>query len=263
MVDWLSAVIGVLGTIGAYFLARIIDLVLGHFFDTSFFGKIWRVIVKSIKKFQTRWHPITVCFNFRIRFEPSEPKEVKRDLSFVFRELSEKHKEKIHFSPLKWTEDDRLGSINVTFNEREYSVDMQIETEYREDYERELSNNTQVSETSESVAFSIEVDFPFKFIEQMLFSLNTLTNFLSEQLKETMGYIRFGKGLFTIAPIKADLTMDNWIKEKQFEVSLNLKSKENIAVNLYPTKAEIVFPSLQIDENVYDYLKATILNYYL
>lgn len=263
MVDWLSAVIGVLGTIGAYFLARIIDLGLGHFFNKSFFGKIWRAIVKSIKKFQTRWHPITICFNFRVRFEPSEPKKVKSDLSFVLQELSEKHQGKIHFSPLKWTEDDKLGSLNVTFNEREYRIDMQIETEFREDFGRETRNNPKVFETSESVAFSIEVDFPFKFIEQMLFSLNTLTNFLSEQLKENIAYVRFTKGLFTIAPIKADLTMDNWIKEKQFEVSLNLKSKENIAVNLYPQKAEIVFPTLQIDETVYEYLKATILQYYL
>lgn len=205
-----------------------------------------------------------MCFNFRIRFEPSEPKKVKNDLSFVLQELSEKYKDKIQFTTPKWTEDDRLGSINATFNEREYRIDMQIETEFREDFESELrSNINKVSETSESVAFSIEVNFPFKFIEQMLFSLNTLTNFLSEQLKENFAYVRFSKGLFTIAPIKADLTMDSWIKEKQFEVSLNLKAKENIAVNLYPKKAEIVFPTLQIDENVYEYLKATILNYYL
>jgi hypothetical protein len=97
----------------------------------------------------------------------------------------------------------------------------------------------------------------------MLFSLNTLTNFLSEQLKESLQYVRFSKGLFTISPVNVDLTMDNWIKEKQFEVSLNLKAKENIAVNLYPKRAEITFPTLQIDENVYEYLKATILNYYL
>jgi hypothetical protein len=263
LVDWLSALIGVLGTIGAYFLARIIDLILGHFFNKSFFGRIWRTIVKSIKKFQTRWHPITTCFNFRARFESSELKKVKEDLAFVLEELSEKHKGKINFSPLKWTEDDKVGSVNATFNEREYRIDMQIDTEFKEELESELSDNIKVSEVSESVAFSIEVNFPFKFIEQMLFSLNTLTNFLSEQLKENFAYVRFTKGLFTIAPIKADLTMDSWIEEKQFEVSLNLKAKENIAVNLYPKKAEIVFPTLQIDENVYEYLKATILNYYL
>lgn len=263
MVDWLSAVYGALSVIGAYVLARIIDMILGYFFKKSFFGKIWRGIVKAVKKFQTRWHPITMCFNFRARFESAEPKKVKGDLVFVLEELSEKHKGKINFSPLKWTEDDKVGSVNATFNEREYRIDMQIDTEFKEELESELSDNIKVSEVSESVAFSIEVDFPFKFIEQMLFSLNTLTNFLSEQLKENLAYVRFTKGLFTIAPIKADLTMDSWIKEKQFEVSLNLKAKENIAVNLYPKKAEIVFPTLQIDENVYEYLKATILNYYL
>jgi hypothetical protein len=97
----------------------------------------------------------------------------------------------------------------------------------------------------------------------MLFSLNALTNFLSEQLKDNLANVKFSKGLFTIAPIKADFTMDQWIKEKRFEISLLLRSRENITVNLYSKKAEVIFPTLQIDESVYEYLKATILNYYL
>ena len=45
--------------------------------------------------------------------------------------------------------------------------------------------------------------------------------------------------------------------------SFSLKARDKILVNLYPKKAEIIFPTLQIDEKVSEYLKATILNYYL
>jgi len=97
----------------------------------------------------------------------------------------------------------------------------------------------------------------------MLLSLSSLTNFISEQLREALPIVKFSKGLFVIAPIQADFTMNHWIKEKQFDVSLLLTARDNILVNLYPKKAEIIFPTLQIDERVSEYLEATILNYYL
>jgi hypothetical protein len=69
-------------------------------------------------------------------------------------------------------------------------------------------------------------------------------HFITAQLKEILPVIYFSKGLFTIAPIKADFTMKHWIREKHFDVSLLLKARENIIVNLYPKKAENVFPTL-------------------
>jgi hypothetical protein len=76
-----------------------------------------------------------------------------------------------------------------------------------------------------SVAFSIEVDFPFKDIESMLLSLSSLTNLIKEQLKDTFSIVEFSKGLFTIAPIKADFTVNHRIKEKRFDGSLLLKAQ--------------------------------------
>ncbi|MCJ7430175.1 hypothetical protein MUO83_03015 [Candidatus Bathyarchaeota archaeon] len=42
-----------------------------------------------------------------------------------------------------------------------------------------------------------------------------------------------------------------------------LKAQEKVLVNLYARKAEIIFPTLQIDDRVAEYLRETILNYYL
>ncbi len=68
--------------------------------------------------------------------------------------------------------------------------------------------------------------------------------------------------LFTHEPIKGKISIDEWIKKKNFEVTLLLKGKDNFSIKLYPQKAETLFPSLQIDEKVSDYLRETILNYY-
>lgn len=265
MTDLLSFVYGVLGSIATIVLMKIVDLFLEHFLNKTLFSRIWTTITREIRKLQTRWNPIVMCFQFRTKFEPSEPMKVKEDLTKLIEFLSEKYRGQMTYSPLTWTDTDRIGSINVTFNEREYRINMQISSEYSDyELEKEVFKDTkEVVEISDSVSFSIEVDFPFKSIEPMLLSLGSLTNFISEQLKEVIPVAEFSKGLFTIAPIKADLTMDDWIKEKHFDVSLLLRARENIMVNLYPKKAEIVFPTLQIDEKVSEYLKATILNYYL
>lgn len=265
MVDVTSLVYGAIGTILSIILMKIIDVVLGHFLNKTFFSKIWVLISKSVKKFQTRWRPITMCFQFRIKFESRTTMNIKEKLNELFENLSEKHKGHIVFSLLTWTDTDRMGSVNVKFNEREYKIGMHIDSDFKEiELEEEVFENKEnISEVSESVAFSIEVNFPFNSIEYMLLSLTSLTNFITDQFKEILTVVGLSKGLFTIAPVKTDFTMNHWIKEKQFDVSLLLKARENIIVNLYPKKAEIVFPTLQMDEKVSEYLKATILNYYL
>jgi hypothetical protein len=266
VVDLVSLAYGIVATIAILIIMKIFDMILEHFLDKTVFSRIWTATTQALKKFQTRFNPIVMCFKFRVKFEPSEPTRVKNDLMTLVESLAEKHKGQLTFSPLTWTDDDRIGSVKVTFNEREYGIDMHISSEFKEfEPEQEIFEEAKASETevSESVAFSIEVHFPFKSIEPMLLSLTSLTNFLSQELKESFPIVGFSKGLFTIAPIKGDFTMDHWIKEKKFDVSLLLKAQENITVNLYPKIAEIVFPTLQIDEKVSEYLKATILNYYL
>jgi hypothetical protein len=265
MTDFSSFAYGVLGSIVTVIAMKIVDLVLEHFLNKTLFSRIWAAIARAYKKFQTRWNHIVMCFQFRTKYAPRESMKVKEDLTKLMELLSERHRGQMTFSPATWTDTDRMGSVNVTFNQREYRINMHVSSEYR-DYEpgEEVFKDTEdATEVSDSVAFSIEVDFPFKSIEPTLLSLSALTNFISEQLADVIPVVEFSKGLFTIAPIKSDLTMDDWIKEKNFDVSLLLKARENIMVNLYPKKAEIVFPTLQIDEKVSEYLKATILNYYL
>ena len=265
MTDLTSLFYGVLATLTTLIVLKIVDIVLEHFLDKTVFSKVWAAITKSVKKFQTRWNPIVICFQFRIKLEPSTPTKIKENLIKVVESLSERNKGQVAFSALTWTDTDNAGSVNAAFNKREFRIDMNLSYEYRNyDPEKEIfKDNEEISEFSDSVAFSIEVNFPFKSIDPMLLSLSSLTNIIGEQLKETFPIVEFSKGLFVIAPIKADFTMDHWIKDKQFDVSLLLRAKEKILVNLYPKKAEIIFPTLQIDEKVSEYLKATILNYYL
>lgn len=261
MVDTVSALYGVFSLVLAYFIARIVDLTLGYFFDKSLFSKIWKKIVISFRKFQTRWHPIILNYKFRARFEPINPIEVKHNLELALQCLTQINKGRIQVSAIKWDEENKLGSLDITFNKREYKIDLQIDTEFSESLENIVTEKSTI-EVSTGVSLNVSIDFQFKHLEAALFSLNTLMNFLREKLTENILQLKYSKGIFEIKPKKARLKLDDWIKEKKFEVSLNLKSTEQITINLYPEIAQVIFPSLQIDENVYTYLKAIILNYY-
>lgn len=266
MVDLLSLVYGALATLGVIVLLKVIDIVLEQAINKTIFSKIWAWMSKNFKKFMTRLKPIRVCFQFAVRTEPNEPSRVRESINLFIDSLSRKHQEYVKATPISWNDDNNLGSVRLLYNEREFRMDIQIRTEYRDfDPEEEIfdSSINKASTISDGIAFSVETDFPFHLLDQMLLSLSALTSFIKEELKETISIMEFSKGMFTLAPIKGDFTIDDWIKKKQFDVSLLLKAQENILVNLYPKRAEIIFPSLQIDDRVSEYLRETILNYYL
>jgi len=267
MVDLLSIFYGactfVLLTI---IIPKAVDAILGHFLNEKVFSRIWTWMTKTFKKFLTRLEPIKTCFQFRIRFEPRELSEVKTKVRQLIEDISKKRGEQIKFSPLTWNEADDIGSTKALYNRREFGMDIYTSIEYRDfDPEQDIlkvSKKT-FSSFSDSIAFSIEADFPFQELDQMLLSLSALTSFIKEELNEKLPIIEFSKGMFTLSPLKGDFTVDHWIKEKKFDVSLLLKARERILVNLYPKKAELIFPTLQIDEKVSEYLRGTLLNYYL
>lgn len=67
-------------------------------------------------------------------------------------------------------------------------------------------------------------------------------------------YCQYSKGTFVITPIKGELTLDQWIKKENFDVSMLLKSKEQILVDFYADKAKLTTPHLGIDSTIAHYL---------
>jgi len=266
MVDILSYIYGVLTVLGTLVLLKIIDIILEQLLNKTIFTRIWTLLSKNLKKFLTRFKPIKTYFQFRVQFEPCEINTIKESIVRLFSSISEKYPELVGFSSIMWDDDNIACSVNVNYNEREFRMNICIDTEYHDfDPEEELlrpyKKGTFVF--SDSVAFSIEVVFPFHMLDQTLLALSAFTSLLKEGLTEHFSITKFSKGMFTIAPIKGDFTIDHWVKEKQFDVSLLLKAREKVLVNLYPEKAEIIFPTLQIDDKASEYLKGTLLNYYL
>jgi hypothetical protein len=259
--DWLTALYGALVPIVAYVVGRATDAFLGYFYDKTPFATIWKRVVRKIKIFRTRWHPIKIHFHFRVMLKPAKPEEVRAMISSITANISRQNKGQIVFSSLLWSEEREQTSFDILYHSKEYSLEFDLATEHR-DGESE-TEEFEVTQICDSVAISLEASFPFNSFESALFDITSIVDLLDEQLKHNEFWKKTSNGLFTIEPTKADFTIADWVKEKKMSVSVTLKSKENIDIHLYPNKAEIDLLSLHIDGSVYDYLKATILEYYL
>lgn len=265
LVDLMSLFYGALIFLGGIVLLKVIDIILEQALNRTFFSRIWAWTAKAVKKFMTRLKPIRIRFQFAVRLEQTEPSRVKKTINQFIDSLSEKHQEYIRLTPISWNADN-VGSTRVTYNAREFGMDIQIRTEFRDFDPEEQSLDYELnkgSEVSNGIVFALEVDFPFHLLEQMLLNLGSLVGVIKEDLTETVSIREFSKGMFVLEPIKGDFALNGWIKKKQFDVSILLKAQERILVNLYPKKAEIIFPTIRIDDRVSEYLRETILNYYL
>jgi hypothetical protein len=170
----------------------------------------------------------------------------------------------MEFSPTSWTQDD-MGNSKIVYNGRRFSLGMMInhcDTEPNVDFGDGECYSTQTL-TTQGVYFSIETQFAYHELDKMLLGLGALLNLIKDDLKESFLVMQFSKGMFTIEPIKQQLKIDEWIAKKEFDVSLILKNKDKVTINLLPKKLEVIFHTAQIDDKVSEYLKEVILNYYL
>jgi hypothetical protein len=241
---------------------KLIDMILEIFYKKTVFGKMWFWVSKGLKKLWTRLKPIRISFQFSARMEDTEIEKVKGTLDLLANSIVKK--QQIHLSPIAWT-DDNIGSTKIWYNQREFRLEMAMNSSSA-DLIDEGENDECVTKTTmcvEGVSFRLETDFPFHELDSMLLSLGALSNSIKEEFKEAIMVMQFSKGMFTIEPLKREIRMDEWIGKKNFEASLVLKGQDEVIIKLLPKKAEVVFPSMQIDDKVLEYLKEAILNYYL
>jgi hypothetical protein len=93
----------------------------------------------------------------------------------------------------------------------------------------------------------------------MLFS-----RFLREAAQDLLQVRSVTDGRFVVSPINNNLTLDDWIKKDQFDVSLLLESEDGrSSVEFYSDRAVISSPHTDVDDMTVEYIRATLLNYYL
>ncbi len=261
LVDLQTLLYGALIGLGTLVGMKLIDVVLGALLDKAIFTKAWHWLAKNFKKQITRFRPIRLRYQFSARIESTQIVKAKGNLDLLSESIAKK--QQMDFTPTSWTQDD-IGSSRIVYNGRQFHLNMTINHCYLEpnlDFGDTECLSTQALAT-QGIYFCLETEFPYHELDKMLLGLGSLLNLIKDELKDCFLVMQFSKGMFTVEPLKQQLTIDEWVKKKQFEVSLVLKSNDKVTVNLLPKKLEVLFPLAQIDDKVSEYLREVILNYY-
>ena len=262
MVDIWTWAIGVLTAFATLVGLKVIDMVMEKVYDVTIFGKVWHWLLIKFKQLATRFKPIRIRFEFSTAIEATNLDKIKSSMSFLTTAIA--RKQQITFSPLVWSDDNSFGSSNIQYHDKDFFLkistsELSSSPVLLEGEDALLSSDVMVTE---DLYFVLETRFAFHELQEMLLNLGALLSSIKEEVKDSVLVSHFSNGLFTLEPIKGKIKIDEAIKQKDFEVSLLLKGKDKITIRLLPNKAQIVFPTLQIDERVLEYLKFVILNYY-
>lgn len=255
----LENIYGALGLLSIYIGLKVIDLIAEHVFHRAFFGPFYQYIKRQIKIFQTNANPIHVDFQFKIRITPQYLDDAKTLVRKMCNHITKDSKGRIDLPTPTWSDDGSCGNVNIAFGKLHYILSITLIRNY-ERIDKEGNIN---SIPIDNIAVSIGVDFPFSSLSDAVMNLSVINSFIRQAMLREVPNAKFSKGTFVVAPIKGELTLDQWIKEKKFDVSLLLKSEDQIIVDFYVDRAELTTPYFEIDASVVQYLRGILLNYYL
>jgi hypothetical protein len=256
--------IGFLTAIGAWFFMYIFDKLLKYAIDKVFFTWIWNYIKRWVRILMTRANPIETEFVFSIVFNEEKINDSVDKFKQIIQSISEEYRDRLNFSDITWKENNIFSLFSIRYNDKSYIINIRRKISYNNDMINVYKYNMEtINFLVNGLTFSIKSYFPFYYIDKNILALNSINNIFKEEFKKYYTIQNYSKGNFIISPIKLKFNVDDWIKDKTFEASLFLKSKEDIIINLYPKKAEIIFPDILMDNKVSEYLQEVVLNYYL
>lgn len=244
---------------------RLVDTVASRVIDKKVFQRIFARAAREIKIIKTRGDPVGATFS--LSYTPEEDLTIASAtdrLETAFKHAEQSSGGKISIVSQHWDEKDRKGNVEIEYSDK--TEKFTVKTNLIQDTEslRKAPSGSPDDVLVGSIGMEIEFDFPFHLLEDTLFNLSSLTNYLedgySEQIRGS-----FSGGRFVISPVKNDLTIDEWIEEERFDISLLLSSKDESGteVEFFPDRAIIKSKQREIDAMTVSYVRELLLNYYL
>ncbi len=116
----------------------------------------------------------------------------------------------------------------------------------------------------ESIGVNIRFEFDFRNLKGVLMDVGTFAQFLRESLKSEFNVRNVTESRFKVGTLENDLTLDDWIQEQRFETSLLLKDERGErSIEFRGDEAVITAPYPEVDDQTAEYIRLTLLNYYL
>lgn len=242
-------------------VTTLIDYLAQSLLDRKIFEPLWSGARRRFKAWRTKRNKITSDYEFSIYLSSNLSFDNTRDIAADLLEKVDQDSDgDFDIIEQKWSDDDREIDITARYKNR------------KEPYELRLNFvpdsgdafDTEFDPSIGSVGVTITFQFEFGQLKGSMIDLMLFARFFRDAVTDLLPVRSVTDGRFVVTPIDNDLTLDEWIKKEQFDVSLLLESQDQrSSVEFHGNKAVISSPHTDVDDKTVEYIRATLLNYYL
>ena len=241
-----------------------IDYILQALFEKKIFEPIWSGAKHRFKAWQTKRNKITADYEYSIYLSSNLPVNSLRNVTTdILDAVNHRSNDDFDVIKKKWSDDDRELDVEVTYKDKidPYKLTLNFVPD-----SGGMSNQSLDAEYEPSIrSIGVNITFQFEFgkLRNSIIDLMLFARFLRDSITDLLSTRSITDGRFIVS-VDNDLTLDEWIKKEQFDVSLLLESEGGrSAVEFHSDKAIISSPHTDIDDKTVEYIRATLLNYYL
>lgn len=248
-----------------YIAQKFIDTLTSHIFDKKIFYPIFKSIKREWKILKTNAKPVKATFS--LSYTPEQDLSISSTverLKRTFHKVEKSSNGKITINDEYWSVSERRGKVEFHYSDQRESFTVNIDLVRDTGSVKAIPSGDPDEVKVGSIGLEIGFKFPFKQLEDTLFNLGSLISYLEGGFD---GQIRgnFSGGRFVITPVNTDLTIDEWVEEEQFDISLLLatEGKDRTEVEFFSDRAVVKSNQREIDAKTVRYMRELLLNYYL
>jgi hypothetical protein len=252
-----------LGLILLYIGKIIVDEILAKTINDRLIHEAAARVKKAAKAKYTRFKPIKASFRFSVDIEEDiTVSALAERLEDAFRSCEEISEETVEITDITKAGSKKIDASVVFSNNDPFNLCVEM---VQDNSSLRSADVDSISEAKvSSVGITIDFTFPFHDLKGVLIDLGTFIGFLQRSLANEFEVNNFTKSTIVVEALDNGLTLDDWIEKERFDVSLLLQSEESDrSVRFYGDRAEITSPYTEIDDRTAEYVRATLLNYYL
>lgn len=256
---------GALAVILVWILLTSIDHLFQRILDKKVFSTIYSRAVKKAKSAWTRHKNISSQFEFTAYVQPElTVSEARKKLDEILRYIEAQSRNDIRIEDRRWDKNEKDVAITIQYQDEKepYCLNFVFVPDSAELGADGVNN---IDETPiSSIGISIEFQFAFARLRNSIINLGAFAGFVQGGLKDIFPVKNITKARFVVSSLDNDLTLDEWIQKEQFDVSLLLESDDGKrSVEFFGDRAVVTSPHERIDDETVEYIRATLLNYYL
>lgn len=246
-----------------WLVGKTVDALFSRIIDEQIISEFASGILRRVKIYRTKYRPIGAKFEYSLNLKENiQIKHSKKNIEQCVYHCEDLSRGSLEIIRFDWT-DKTTARVDVSYiSDKDLAIEINLLPNTNSFRSPDMENILE-SELS-SVGVDIQFQFDFHNLRGAILNLNNLADFLLRSIESEFDVRSVSNSTITVSSLDDNLTLDDWIKDKQFDVSLLLQSEnEERSVEFIGDRAVISSPYTGMDDTTAEYIEATLLNYYL